>query len=186
MLPIQLPEGYHIEYGGQFESEQAASRTLLLTSLMSLLVIFLLLYNEFKNAKESGVILLNLPLALIGGVFILKLTSGEVSIPAIIGFISLFGIATRNGMLADQPLHASSDCRECTVETSRPARFYGPFESYPDDGAQFGSRVNPACAERRFARQRDTKSDGDRYLRRSADIHFPERLHHPDCLFINE
>ena len=76
---IQLPEGYHIEYGGQFESEQAASRTLLLTSLMSLLVIFLLLYNEFKNAKESGVILLNLPLALIGGVFILKLTSGEVS-----------------------------------------------------------------------------------------------------------
>ena len=66
MLSIQLPEGYHIEYGGQFESEQAASRTLLLTSLMSLLVIFLLLYNEFKNAKESGVILLNLPLALIG------------------------------------------------------------------------------------------------------------------------
>ena len=96
---IKLPEGYHIEYGGQFESEQAASRTLLLTSLMSLLVIFLLLYNEFKNAKESGVILLNLPLALIGGVFILWLTSGEISIPAIIGFISLFGIATRNGML---------------------------------------------------------------------------------------
>ena len=96
---VQLPEGYHIEYGGQFESEQAASRTLLLTSLMSLLVIFLLLYNEFKNAKESGVILLNLPLALIGGVLILWMTSGEISIPAIIGFISLFGIATRNGML---------------------------------------------------------------------------------------
>ncbi|MGK4223313.1 efflux RND transporter permease subunit [Parabacteroides distasonis] len=96
---IKLPEGYHIEYGGQFESEEAASRTLLLTSLMSLLVIFMLLYNEFKNVKESGVILLNLPLALIGGVFILWLTSGEISIPAIIGFISLFGIATRNGML---------------------------------------------------------------------------------------
>lgn len=96
---VQLPEGYHIEYGGQFESEQAASRTLLLTSLMSLLVIFLLLYNEFKDVKESGVVLLNLPLALIGGVFILWFTSGEISIPAIIGFISLFGIATRNGML---------------------------------------------------------------------------------------
>lgn len=96
---IRLPEGYHIEYGGQFESEEAASRTLLLTSLMSLLVIFMLLYNEFKNVKESGVILLNLPLALIGGVIILWLTSGEISIPAIIGFISLFGIATRNGML---------------------------------------------------------------------------------------
>ena len=96
---IQLPEGYHIEYGGQFESERAASRTLLLTSLMSLLVIFMLLYHEFKDAKESGVIMLNLPLALIGGVFILRFTSGEISIPAIIGFISLFGIATRNGML---------------------------------------------------------------------------------------
>ena len=96
---IRLPEGYHIEYGGQFESEAAASRTLLLTSLMSLLVIFMLLYNEFKDVKESGVILLNLPLALIGGVIILWLTSGEISIPAIIGFISLFGIATRNGML---------------------------------------------------------------------------------------
>ena len=96
---IRLPEGYHIEYGGQFESEAAASRTLLLTSLMSLLVIFMLLYNEFKDVKESGVILLNLPLALIAGVIILWLTSGEISIPAIIGFISLFGIATRNGML---------------------------------------------------------------------------------------
>ena len=96
---IQLPEGYHIEYGGQFESEQAASRTLLFTSMISILVIFLLLYNEFRNGKEAGTILLNLPLALIGGVFILRFTTGEISIPAIIGFISLFGIATRNGML---------------------------------------------------------------------------------------
>ena len=96
---ISLPEGYHIEYGGQFESEQAASRTLLLTSLMSIVVIFLLLYMEFRNAAQSGVILLNLPLALIGGVLALLFTTGEVSIPAIIGFISLFGIATRNGML---------------------------------------------------------------------------------------
>lgn len=96
---ITLPEGYHIEYGGQFESEQAASRVLLLTSMMSIVVIFLLLYMQFKNAAQSGVILLNLPLALIGGVFALLLTTDEVSIPAIIGFISLFGIATRNGML---------------------------------------------------------------------------------------
>lgn len=96
---IQLPEGYHIEYGGQFESEQAASQTLLLTSAMSIVVIFLLLYMQFKNASQSGVILLNLPLALIGGVFALLMTTGEVSIPTIIGFISLFGIATRNGML---------------------------------------------------------------------------------------
>ena len=96
---IHLPEGYHVEFGGQFESEQAASRTLLLTSIMSIVVIFLLLYSQFKNASQSGVILLNLPLALIGGVFALQFTTGEISIPAIIGFISLFGIATRNGML---------------------------------------------------------------------------------------
>ena len=96
---IKLPEGYHIEYGEQFESEQAASRTLALTSFMSIVVIFLLLYHEFRSVKESAIILINLPLALIGGVFALLITTGEVSIPAIIGFISLFGIATRNGML---------------------------------------------------------------------------------------
>ena len=96
---IKLPEGYHIEYGGQFESEQSASRTLMLASAVSIVIMFLLLYLQFRNALESGVILLNLPLALIGGVFALCLTTGEVSIPAIIGFISLFGIATRNGML---------------------------------------------------------------------------------------
>ena len=96
---ITLPEGYFIEYGGQFESEAAASRTLSIVSLFSLLVVFLLLYNQFRSASQSAVILINLPLALIGGVFILRFTTGEISIPAIIGFISLFGIATRNGML---------------------------------------------------------------------------------------
>ena len=118
---IELPEGYHIEYGG-FESEQAASRTLLLTSLMSIVVIFLLLYMEFHNPLQSGVVLLNLPLALIGGVFALRLTTGEVSIPAIIGFISLFGIATRNGMLLlnryNQLRDAGTTLRESIVEGS--------------------------------------------------------------------
>lgn len=96
---IQLPEGYRIAYGGQFESEAAASRTLFLTSIFALVIVFLLLYNEFRNARQATVILLNLPMALIGGVFAIWLGSGIVSIPAIIGFISLFGIATRNGML---------------------------------------------------------------------------------------
>ena len=96
---VSLPEEYHVEYGGQFESEQAASRILLLTSIISLLIIFMLLFHEFKNLSVSGVIMLNLPLALIGGVISIWLTSGEISIPAIIGFISLFGIATRNGIL---------------------------------------------------------------------------------------
>ena len=96
---IKLPEGYHIEYGGQFEAEAEASKTLLITSMLSLLIIFLLLFQEFKNVKIAGIILLNLPLALIGGVFSIWLTSGIMSIPSIIGFITLFGIATRNGIL---------------------------------------------------------------------------------------
>lgn len=96
---IELPAGYHIEYGGQFESEQKASRTLFIASLFSILVIFLLLFNQFRSITQSAVVLLNLPLALIGGIFTLFFTSGNISIPAIIGFISLFGIATRNGML---------------------------------------------------------------------------------------
>ena len=96
---IQLPEGYHIEYGGQFESQQSASRVLLVASILSLIVIFLLLFNQFKDAVQSAVVMVNLPLALIGGVVAIWLTGGAVSIPAIIGFISLFGIATRNGML---------------------------------------------------------------------------------------
>ncbi len=96
---ISLPEGYHIEYGGQFESEQAASRILFLTSLISLLIIFLILYHEFRNLSLAGIIMLNLPLAIIGGIISIWTTSGVISIPAIIGFISLFGIATRNGIL---------------------------------------------------------------------------------------
>lgn len=96
---IKLPEGYRIEYGGQFESEAEASKTLLITSLLALFVIFFLLYQEFKDIKISTIILLNLPLALIGGVLSVWLTSGILSIPAIIGFITLFGVATRNGIL---------------------------------------------------------------------------------------
>jgi CzcA family heavy metal efflux pump len=96
---IKLPEGYHIEYGGQFESEERASKTIALVSIFSIFIIFMLLYGEFKNISQSLVVLLNLPLALIGGVFAIFFTDGILSIPAIIGFISLFGIATRNGML---------------------------------------------------------------------------------------
>ena len=96
---ITLPEGYHVEYGGQFESEAAASRTLFLTSMISILIIFLILFHEFRSVPLSGIIMLNLPLAIIGGVISIWFTSGVISIPSIIGFISLFGIATRNGIL---------------------------------------------------------------------------------------
>lgn len=96
---IKLPEGYRVEYGGQFESAKTASRTLTGVFILALIVIYLLIYTEFKNLSLSAIVLLNLPLALIGGVLAVKLTSNLLSIPAIIGFITLFGIATRNGIL---------------------------------------------------------------------------------------
>lgn len=96
---IQLPEGYHVELGGQFEAEEEASTTLLVTSLFAILVIFMILFQEFKKVNLASIILINLPLALIGGIFSIYFTSGILSIPAIIGFITLFGIATRNGIL---------------------------------------------------------------------------------------
>ena len=96
---VKMPDGYRVEYGGQFESEAAASRLLLGLSVVSIIVILLLLYLQFRSWKQSVVVLLNLPLALIGGVMALVITGGVISIPAIIGFISLFGMATRGGML---------------------------------------------------------------------------------------
>lgn len=96
---VELPTDYHIEYGGQFESEASASRLLLGLSVVSIGIILLLLFMQFKSWRQAVVVLLNLPLALIGGVFAIFCTSGVVSIPAIIGFISLFGMATRGGML---------------------------------------------------------------------------------------
>jgi len=119
---IVLPENYRIEYGGQFESEAAASRTLLLTSILALIVIFLLLFQEFRNFRLAGIVLVNLPLALIGGVFAIRVTSGNLSIPAIIGFITLFGIATRNGILLISHylyLHkGGNDIREIVIRGS--------------------------------------------------------------------
>ena len=96
---IQLPEGYRVEYGGQFESARTATRTLVLVFILALIIIYLLLYTEFRNLTLSLIVLLNLPLALIGGVLAVKLGADSLSIPAIIGFITLFGIATRNGIL---------------------------------------------------------------------------------------
>ncbi len=96
---VDMPENYYVEYGGQFESESKASSTLMLTSLGALLIVFMLLYHEFKDLKQALVVLVNMPLAMIGGVIILLCTGSDLNIPAIIGFISLLGIATRNGML---------------------------------------------------------------------------------------
>ncbi len=119
---INLPEGYRVEYGGQFESAQRASQTLLVTSVMAILVIFLLLFGEFRNLTLSAIVLLNLPLALIGGVLAVYLSSGVVSIPSVIGFITLFGIATRNGILLiskyQQMQQAGNTLRETVLQGS--------------------------------------------------------------------
>jgi len=96
---VQLPENYRVEYGGQFESAERATKTLLLASFVALLVVFMMLYQEFKSSKLASIVLINLPLSLIGGIFAIKFSSGVISIPSIIGFITLFGIATRNGIL---------------------------------------------------------------------------------------
>ncbi len=96
---ISLPDDYRIEYGGQFESARSASIRLLISSLLALIIVYIILHQEFKNSRLAGIILINLPLALIGGIFAIKVSSGVVSIPSIIGFITLFGIATRNGLL---------------------------------------------------------------------------------------
>lgn len=121
---VQLPEGYHIEYGGQFESEESASRILMLISCISILLIYLLLFAQFKSVYQSLVILINLPLALIGGVFAIALTGNVMSIPSIIGFISLFGIATRNGILLvdkyneNNRLASSADDKRYIIDSS--------------------------------------------------------------------
>lgn len=96
---VELPDSYYLEYSGQFENEEQATNRLLLTSVLALCVILFLLWREFRAIKVAAIILLNLPLALIGGVFMIYLSSGILSIASTIGFISLFGIATRNGML---------------------------------------------------------------------------------------
>ncbi|MCB0482317.1 MAG: efflux RND transporter permease subunit [Flavobacteriales bacterium] len=96
---IELPQGYLVEYGGQFESEAKASKLLMGTAGMAILIIFMLLYFEFKNAQLAFIVLINLPLALIGGILAVYTTSGIISIATTIGFISLFGIAARNGIL---------------------------------------------------------------------------------------
>ncbi len=119
---IKLPRGYHIEYGGQFESEQEASRIIMMASVFALLIIFLLLYREFRSMLLSAIVMLNLPLALIGGVVSIYFTGGVCSIPAIIGFISLFGIATRNGMLLIERYNhlykVGMDIDECIMKGS--------------------------------------------------------------------
>jgi len=96
---VTLPAGYHVSYGGQFESQEEATRTILALSLIAVALIFLILFSEFRSGRTAVLIMANLPLALIGGVAAVLLTTGVVSIASLVGFVTLFGIATRNGIL---------------------------------------------------------------------------------------
>jgi Cu/Ag efflux pump CusA len=96
---VELPAGYHVEYGGQFESEQAASRTILLLGLAVIAGIFIVLFLSFGSLRNTILIMVNVPLALIGGVVAVFAGGGVVSIASLVGFITLFGIATRNGIM---------------------------------------------------------------------------------------
>ena len=150
-------------YGGQFESEAAASRLLLGLSVVSIIVILLLLYLQFRSWAQAVVVLLNLPLALIGGVLALVFTGGVVSIPAIIGFISLFGMATRGGMLPVAPrtfTHRGGD-----------KGLNRPFATHTHDGALLGIGPHSAGTWQHAAWQRNSKSHGSGHAWRTAHKH---------------
>jgi Cu/Ag efflux pump CusA len=96
---VSIPPGYRVEYGGQFEAAAQATRTIGLLSMLSVAAIFLLLFLEFDSVRQSLLVMVNLPLALVGGVFAILLTDGVLNVATLVGFITLFGIAVRNGIL---------------------------------------------------------------------------------------
>jgi Cu/Ag efflux pump CusA len=102
---VPMPPGYHVEYGGQFESEQSASRRLLVLGAAAVAGVFMLLVLAFGLPRDAVIIMLNLPLALIGGVAGVFLAGGVLNVASLIGFITLFGIATRNGIMLISHIH---------------------------------------------------------------------------------
>jgi Cu/Ag efflux pump CusA len=96
---VTLPTGYHVEYGGQFEAQEESTRTLGALSVLAIAAIFLILFAEFRSARTSVLVMANLPLAVVGGIAAVLLTGGVVSVASLVGFVTLFGIATRNGIL---------------------------------------------------------------------------------------
>ena len=178
---MTLPPNYYVSYGGQFESEASASATLMWTSLCALMIILMLLYQEFRNIRQSLIILVNMPLAMIGAIFMLRLTSGEINIPAIIGFISLMGITTRNGMLLMNRYNRLRDEGYSPVDRGR-HRLVRPPAANHHDGTHLGSGSDTARPQRRQTRQRDTVAYGCRHSRRSDYIDHFEHVCRPGDL----
>ena len=180
---IRLPEGYHVEYGGQFESEQAASRTLTLASCVAIVVIFLLLYHQFRSARESLIILINLPLALIGGVPAPDHGRGQHPGRHRVHLALRHRHAQRHA--AHQPLQPPATGGGLQPARQRRPRFAGPSEPHPHDRPLLGPGPHPAGPGQRTQRQRNPKPHGESHPGRTADLHRAQRVHHTYSIYVD-
>ena len=180
---VKLPQGYHVEYGGQFESEAQASRQLLWLSLGVVVAIFFILSAAFGSSRDGLLIMLNLPLALIGGVVGVYLSGGVLSVASIVGFITLFGIATRNGiMLVSHIRHLQEHEGVTDFKNSRRSRRDRAHRADLDDRARRGTGAGAHCTVRRRAWQRDSSANGDGHHVRPVEFHGPEHDRRSDLV----
>ena len=168
---VPMPAGYRVEYGGQFESEQSASQRLLALGVLVIAALFMLLVLAFGRTRDALLIMVNLPLALIGGVAGVFLSGGVLNVATLIGFITLFGIATRNGIMLVSHIRqlmeveGVANLREAVRSRSR-----GAAGADPDDGAGRGAGAHPPGARWRQGGQRDPDAHGHRHSVRPGHL----------------